>query len=77
MTLFLSKRYGGGGKRRINYNRDVWVNGKCIYKLPNYKFELSEFKLSASEQVRRLKDEVSARPMVNERSELVGLALTD
>lgn len=45
-------------------------------KLPNYKFEFSEFKLSASEPVRRLKDEVSARPMVNERSELVGLALT-
>lgn len=45
-------------------------------KLPNYKFELSEFKLSASEQERRLKDEVAARPMVNERSELVGLALT-
>lgn len=45
-------------------------------KLSNYKFEFSEFKLSASEQVRRLKYEVSARPMLNERSELVGLALT-
>lgn len=28
-------------------------------KLPNYKFEFSEFKLLASEQVRRLKDEWS------------------